>query len=350
MRSIPNIFFSIIALLFLLTSCGKSTADGEKQFTQKVEELAPIDGSNIDGHYQAIFTTLNPHVNGTIPGSANFLRKEDRFFAYVRLFAGGMGVWHQQYVYTGFRCPNLNDDTNSDGFVDIAEAEAVVGKILIPLDSDISTQISGKKFFPIADPSGSYQYERVTSFKRFLSDLQNEDEDVNDDIVKLSTGQGLTLSGKTFLVLGVSETVQFPETVAGKGKLKPFQTFPIACGIFKKITEAPGSEYVPDAIPGPVASVEPDQDRPANDQLPEPTRGGRSNSGTTTGTNDSDDGDGPVSDGNTDTTGGTTTGGTTTGGTTTGGTTTGGTTTGGTTTGETTTGGTTTGGTTTGGF
>jgi hypothetical protein len=345
-----------LAVLSLVASCGDSGNKSTKGASRRQEEVAPVDGSNIDGHYQAKFTTLNGHVNGTIPGSANFLRMEDRLFAYVRLFAGGVKAWHMQHVYTGSRCPTMNDDTNLDGFIDIAEAEAVVGKILIPMDSDISTQGSGRRFFPLGDLSGYYHYERITSFRRFLNDLQDTDKDPNDDTAKLAPGEGLRLEGRVFMAMGVAETIMLPETVATKERRRPFQTLPIVCGVFSKFTGQPGRPYVDGEVVGPVASVEPDQDKPADDTIPETTGG---TSGGSTGSNDSDDGEGPVSDGdgNTHTTGGTTAGGSTTGGTTTSGGTTGsgsttgshtGSTSGGSTTGGPTTGG-TTGGSTTGG-
>lgn len=356
MKNVSMKVVSSLAALTLLASCGGSGGGGGSSSGsngRQMQEEAPVDGSNIDGHYQAKFVTLNPHVNGTIPGSANFLRKEDKLFAYVRLFAGYPKAWHQQFVYTGSRCPTQNDDTNLDGFVDIAEAEAVVGKILIPLDSDISTQASGRRFFPLGDLSGYFHYERITSFSRFLRDLQDEDKDPNDDMAKIPAGEGLRLAGKVYMVLGVAETVMLPESVATKERRRAFQTLPIACGVFEKVSGMPGRPYVDGEIIGPVADVDPNQDRPADDTIPEPTTGG-SSGGSTGGSNESDDGDGPVSDGDGNShstggsTGGSTTSGTTTGGST-GGSTTSGTTTGGTTSGTTTggtTGETTTGGTT----
>src|SRR5690606_38610819 len=170
-----------------------------------------------------------------------FMRQDDRFFAYLRLFAGMPKAWHMQHVYTGDRCPTQNDDLNLDGFIDIVEAEAVLGKILIPLDSDISSQNSGRRFFPLADLSGSYHYERVTSFRRFFADLKSPDKDPNDNMIKLSPEEGLEIEGKAVLIQGISEDVELPETVASLERRKPFQTFPIACGIFKKVEEVPGT-------------------------------------------------------------------------------------------------------------
>ena len=308
---------STVAALSLAVSCGKdsgSGSSGNSSGTRQAQEPAPVDGSNIDGHYQAKFITMNPHVNGTIPGSANFQRKEDKLYVYVRLFAGGVKAWHMQHVYTGGRCPTMKDDSNGDGFLDIQEAEKVLGKILIPLDSNISSQSAGRRFFPLADLSGYYHYERITSFRRFLQDLQDEDRDPEDDLVKLAAGEGLRIAGKTVLIQGVVETVDLPETVASKGRHAAFQTLPVACGVFRKVDKEPGTPYVMDRIPGPIADVIEGQDRPADDVIPDTTGGTSGTSGS--GTNDSDDGDGPVSDGEGRTTGSsssTTTGGSSTG-------------------------------------
>ncbi len=344
MKNFSNQVLSSLAVLALATACGKS--DGGKSSSgggrQQQEEAASVDGSHIQGLYNAKFTTLNPHVNGTIPGSATFFRKEEKFYAYLRLFAGGPRAWHQQFVYEGNRCPNLNDDINLDGFIDIQEAEAVLGKILIPLDSDIGTQSSGRRFFPLGDLSGYYHYERITSFRRFLSDLQDVDPTPEDDTRKLAADEPLRIVGKPVMVLGVVETVQLPETVASKGRHRAFQTLPIACGVFSKVEALPGEPWS-DQIPGPVGEVQEGQDRPAED-LPGETTGGTGSS--TGGTNDSDDGDGPVSDGEGGTAGSSTSG--STGGSTTGSTSSGsGSTTGSSTTGS--TGGSTTGGTSTAG-
>lgn len=332
MKNLSGKVLSSLAVLALTSACGKSNS-GSKSTTdsrQEQEEAASVDGSHIQGHFNAKFVTLNPHVNGTIPGSATFYRKDDKFFAYVRLFAGGPLTWHQQFVYEGNRCPTLSDDTNLDGFIDIQEAEAVLGKIIIPLDSDIGSQSSGRKFFPLADLSGYYHYERITSFRRFLSDLQEVDKEPEDDTRKLAADEPLRITGKAVMVLGVVETIQLPETVASKGRHRAFQNLPITCGIFEKVEGTPGEAYS-ETIPGPVAEVEEGQDRPADD-LPGETTGGGS-TGTGSGTNDSDDGDGPVSDGESGTSGRTSSGGSgpNSGGSITGGSTTGGTSTSGTT-------------------
>lgn len=316
---------SSLAVLSLAVSCGdseksKSGSSGSvEQDVQEEQEIIPIDGSNIEGLYKAKFVTLNSNVNGTLPGSATFFRKEDRWFAYLRLFAGMPKAWHMQNVYEGTRCPTANDDLNLDGFIDIIEAQAVLGKILIPLDADISSQNSGRNFYPLADLSGSYHYERVTSFKRFFNDLKSEDKNPDDQIRKLAPDEGLKLVGKAIMIQGVTEDIELPDTVQTLERRRPFQTLPIACGIYEKVETLPGDPYV-EEIPGPVADVIEGQDQPAPSEDSQEDDTSEGSGSSTGGTNDSDDGDGPVSDGEGRTSGGSTGGssGSSTGGSTTG--------------------------------
>jgi hypothetical protein len=200
-------------------------------------------------------------------------------------------------VYTGGRCPTLDDDVNKDGFIDINEAEKVLGKILIPLDSDITTQNSGSRFFPLGDLSGYYHYERITNFERFLDDLQAPDQNLEDDVVKIPDGRGLVIAGKTFMVQGVAETVDLPESVGTKEKKRAFQTLPVACGVFEKIITSPGQTYVENEIPGPMAEVIEGQDRPVEEEIPQSEGEDEQRPGTNT--NESDHGNGPVSNGET---------------------------------------------------
>lgn len=303
-----------LTIIPLLGSCGKSESDGggEGQQNMPQEEEDSVDGSTIEGQYKGLFVTLNPHVNGTIPGSITLVRDGDKLMTYARLFAGKPKAWHQQAIHLGNRCPTISDDTNQDGFIDINEALAVVGDMIIPLDANMNTQAAGKNFYPLGDPSGYYHYERISSFSRLYSDLYEADKDQNDRIAKLAPEEKFGFAGRVFMVQGVDEATLLPDTVGTLGRRRPFQTLPIVCTVIGKSPATPiGTPYTGE-IPGPVAEVEEGQDRPA--PYEDDTSGGATG-GTvagTTGTNDSDDGEVGDEDGNRE---GTTTGGTT-GGTT----------------------------------
>lgn len=260
----------VLLLLVLALSCGKtgSNAGLPKVNQEQQRKIIPLDGSNISGLYMAKFVTLNPHVNGTLPGSATVQRQDDKFYAYVRLFGGEPRTWHQQNIYEGTRCPSLKDDLNGDGYLDISETEKVSGKILIPLDANLSTQKAGRNIYPIADESGGYFYERVTSFNRLFRDLKRDDKNLTDNVTKLLPDEGLDLEGKVVIVQGTAEG-DFPETVASTHRRLPHQTLPIACGTFSKVTKIPGEVYEEGNIPGPIGEVE--NPVPSEDpELPEP--------------------------------------------------------------------------------
>lgn len=185
-------------------------------------------------HYQAKFVTMNPDINGTIPGAANLYRIGTRLIAHVRFFAGGPGSIHRQTVYDGNRCPTLEDDLNSDGFIDINEAELVLGQRLIPLDGNVNTQKAGTNLYPVSDEGGSYEYEEFASYAVFMKDLKAKDPDPNDDLRKLVRGEGLNITSRTVLIQGVSKNQPLPDTViAGQG-LTLNDSFPVACGVFVK--------------------------------------------------------------------------------------------------------------------
>lgn len=262
-------FLLIVSLLGLVQACGKSDSNAGLPKSKERMEVLPLDGSNVQGIYLAKFTTLNPHINGTIPGSATVMRTEDKFYAYVRIFAGGVKAWHQQNVYVGNRCPDMRDDLNQDGIIDVEEARKVLGEVLIPLDSNINTQTAGKNIYPLGDASGSYYYERIGSFDKMFNDLKNIDKDLEDGIAKLAIDDGLRIEGKAVMIQGVAESVVLPETVATLGRYKSFQTLPITCGVFTKVTKNPG-QLDDGRIPGPIGEVGPTP-TPEDPTTPAPT-------------------------------------------------------------------------------
>lgn len=247
----------------LITACGNDGGSDKNSDRFLAEaEVAAADGSNIQGRYIAKFVTLNSHVVGTIPGSAQFRREDNSLYAYLRLFAGSPSIAHFQNVHSGNRCPDMRDDANGDGYLDYQEALKVVGPVIIPLDWDIGSQLSANSSWPKAFPNGSYEYLKVTNFNRFWDDLKGTDRNPNDNIVKLAPDDGLAITGKVVVIQGIDPVTNLPETAAGYGRWKNYQTFPIACGVFKPMTEDSGVEYE-EAIPGPVGPVVEGQDQPA---------------------------------------------------------------------------------------
>lgn len=239
-----NTFFklSILTSFCLLSACSeKKTQNNFQQTSSTQEEIeTPLETTNT-GAYQAKLTPLNGKVSGTLSGSLNIVREDDRLIFHVR-FSGGPkeAIAHVQNIRTGTKCPTEEADTNGDGFIDIIEGMPYFGDSLVPLDGDLNSQKGGANYWPVTDPFGDYQYSEIASYSRFYEDLKNEDTDLNDDLVKLSHEESINLIGKVIVIHGVSSSKGIPSSVATRGRYANYQMLPIACGVIQKAGEAPG--------------------------------------------------------------------------------------------------------------
>lgn len=135
---------------------------------------------------------------------------------------------HPQHIHAPAAFPPPSGDVNGDGFVDVIEGVPFYGPILVPLDSDLSTQAAGD--FPcVHNHGGALQYREATGLDAMLSDLNALDPEPNDAVVKLG-GSPLDLSGRHVVLHGVALDTPLPATVASLGNLPAQLTLPIACG------------------------------------------------------------------------------------------------------------------------
>lgn len=221
----------------LLLSCSKGGGGGSSKAPGKKTETLETE---MYGAYQAFLAPINKTVSGHLNGSLTLVREKDEIIADVRLSGGPKSVLHNQNIHIGDKCPTEDDDLNGDGYVDAEEAHLVHKEILIPLDDDISSQRMGLGTFPVTDAFGYYFWSRVTSFEKIMTDLREEDINLQDDYVKLPTEKSLTMIGKVIVIKGVPEITPLPETVAGRGRLSKHQALPIACGVIRRMGVVPG--------------------------------------------------------------------------------------------------------------
>lgn len=242
--------FPILALVLLVTSCGQSTKSAKK-VSQKVTETntspqtPPLEiREKNEGQYVAVLAPLNEHVSGLITGAATISRDRDELVGDVR-FSGEVqtaAILHEQNIHTGVRCPDASDDLNEDGIIDAVEGALVYGKILIPLDGDINSQRMGGGIFPLADEFGDYVYSQVGSYQKFIDDLRELDLNLEDHIVKLAQeAEEVTFEGKIVVIQGVAKSAALPDTVVSNNQFTNHDTLPVACGIFTRVTNLPGS-------------------------------------------------------------------------------------------------------------
>lgn len=233
-----NIFVSMMICSTLLSACSKS-GGGSSSSPAPSKDVDPLE-TEMYGTYQAVFAPLNKTVSGHLSGSLTLVREREELIADVRLSNAPSKTMHTQTIHIGATCPTDADDFNMDGYVDGEEAAATHREVLIPLDDDISSQRMGLGTYPVTDDYGSYFWSRATKFEKLMEDLHEEDINHTDEYVKLGSEKSLTVGTKVVIIRGVPESTPLPETVKGYGRLTPHQALPIACGVIRKVTAAPG--------------------------------------------------------------------------------------------------------------
>lgn len=225
----------IFSSLIIATGCGSDGGSGSSAATSNQN---PVEERQDDqGIYRVVFSPMNPDFAGEASGTMEIKIQGDDVVVEGALANAQSGVKHLQNIMVGTSCPENSSDVNQDSVIDINEAFAVSGKVFLPLDSDLSEQISGMDFGPIANTYGNYVYKRSTTLSQLLSDLRMPDPDVLDYVLKLAPENDLNLAGKVILIMGLSTATALPESVKGAGLLSAHQSLPIACGKIVRVKE-----------------------------------------------------------------------------------------------------------------
>lgn len=164
MKTMIGIFSLILLISLNLFSCGKK--ENEELKTEK-EEVFP------SGFYMIDFKMINPGVSGFIKPTGMMWIKDDQFYIKIVMRDGEPKNRYQQYFHSNGSCPSILNDRNGDSIVDYYENFAVSGKVLFPLDKDISGHLSGNEWFPVTTKQGIYSYSRAVSVSKLVQQLRD---------------------------------------------------------------------------------------------------------------------------------------------------------------------------------
>jgi hypothetical protein len=223
----------ILSFFIFLGSCQKKEISKLKSYEVK----SPLD---LKGIYQAKLRTINPDISKYLNGSLSILIENNLFHANIRFSQGPIDSLHEQAIYKGERCPEKGDDLNGDGLIDLEEASKVFKGKIVPLDDDLSSQRMGSGIYPKSDQYGSYLWGRKVLLEELINDLKDEDLNPHDDLIKLDLDDVFQLENLLIIVKGIHKEIELPDTVASIRNQDMHDTFPIACGIIKRITKTPG--------------------------------------------------------------------------------------------------------------
>lgn len=205
-------------------------AVGSLDSTASMDHSSMAMPAGADGEiYVADLQPLNPGVGyRDVKGHAKFQIVNGMFVAMDEAVGAQPGMIHPQHIHAAAQCPPPSADVNHDGYVDVIEGLPFYGAILVPLDSDLSSQPAGT--FPfVNNNAGALTYRATVPLTDFLSDLNAPDPNPADAVVKLN-GAPLNLASRHVVLHGVALDTPLPSTVASLPGLPAQLTLPIACG------------------------------------------------------------------------------------------------------------------------
>jgi len=221
--------------IVLIVSCGVKEERIKNHHTQ-LDHINNLVGD--EGIFVATLTPLNQSFSGNASGVVKVTIEGENIFVESQVLGATPGTKYFQNILTSNRCPDSSADLNNDSILDRDEAYKKSGLVILPLDSDISEQLSGLDYGPISNSSGNYIYRRSTSFSRLLSDLQMIDPDPTDQVTKLRFGTELNLENRVVIIEVSQENSLIPvRTSSSYGRIQTPVLLPYACGKFQRVRD-----------------------------------------------------------------------------------------------------------------
>lgn len=243
MKSFKNLLWPILSTSLLVSCVNESSPGGGGKKESSQNEVVQDDGSNVQGIYAGEIWPVNYNLHFKSIGNAAVVREEDEFKVMVKLKHGPKEARIKQAIYTARRCPNLGDDLNKDAYIDILEARVAIGKITVPFDSDLNSQMGGHGQYPYVDNMGKMSYSQSGSFSSMFEDLKSVDENPQDDIIK--SPEGITFPGRIVLFQGMTRKVDLPESVATTDGESQYESLPVGCAVLWKVPSMPAELTTP---------------------------------------------------------------------------------------------------------
>jgi hypothetical protein len=212
--------YCILILFFI--ACG----DGFENKRDSFERLA-------EGNFYANLFPINPQEEA-VEGYLNISIYKKQFWARVKLNGSKTQIAHHQYIHLNSTCPSLLNDLNFDGFLDVQEVFFSSGNILLPLDSDLSSQLNGIHQFPKIKKQKSYYYSKSAHSEKIMKDLRSKKNRESDLFIKLKRFQALDLEKRVIIVFAVREDYPLNLSQINLEELSPHSIIPLACGVIKK--------------------------------------------------------------------------------------------------------------------
>ena len=215
---------------------------------------------------QVYIAQLLPANGSGVTGTAKFV--VDSGNAGVSIDASGLSpsMRHPQHVHAGTQCPGANADANSDGWVDVKEAEAIAGQSIIPLSLNLSQQAGAlpatqTQNFPVASENGILSYIQsmsITSFGTLPTPTTSPTGISSPGLLPTATASP---SESPSITPSPAESPTFTPTATPAFSPTPTES-PEILSLANRVVELHGMDV---SLP---STVQSDQNLPANETLP----------------------------------------------------------------------------------
>lgn len=201
-------------LMLIITACGKNinSSNSDEFFRDYGQQY-------LKHHYRGVLRPINNHLSGFLPSGIAEVKIDQREMTVKTFLDDDAKVTHVQSIHIGNRCPEISDDKNLDGIIDMKEAFMASGKVYVSLDSDLNSEVLGGGLYPMG---GGYTYVEKASLKNIYEDLKtrNLEFDFIDRVV---------------IIYGTYKKNNLPQTIDSLGIYPVEKSLPIACGVLRKL-------------------------------------------------------------------------------------------------------------------
>jgi hypothetical protein len=177
----------------------------------------------------------------------------DRIGAFLNMSGLDPNIPHMAHIHSGSTCATSAADTNGDGFVDVVEASAVGGGILVGITGDMSSYTASTSTVASANSLGNLISIGSGSLTSLIADLHRPAPAPTTGVASLSTNQPFNPAQYTVDVHGIDPSITLPSTVQTLPGMTANQTLPVACGSLQQ-TAGPQASPAPSPSPSTTAT------------------------------------------------------------------------------------------------
>jgi glucose/arabinose dehydrogenase len=212
------------ALLLVLGGCEAEQTDVPTAELEEEAEPTQQQGQQQAQEFVADLSAVNEQLTGPITGQARVTVEDGEVVLELNAEGVPPNMMHLQHTHGltdggTARCPGSGADENSDGVIDLVEAEASTGTTMIPFHDDPASMEIKAETYPTAHDAGRLVYQHRVPVDELEQAFTGKFE-----------GQEFDWGRRVVMVHGVPQDADLPDSAQSLPDVPAHVTLPIACG------------------------------------------------------------------------------------------------------------------------